>query len=247
MSPINASPDAPLSRSIRRRAGWIAGPALTLALVAGACSSDDDGFDTAACDAYAAVGASFFGDPSAVPDVLAELEAAVPESSADDAATYAAGLEAGFNGDEEAMSDPEFVSAAAALGDAALDTCDTADTIDVTGVDYGFEGLPEEVAAGRIAVRFTNGTEADEAHEMFVARKADGVTETLDELLEMDEDQLFSKLTPTAVVFADEAGGEATALVDLEAGEYVAFCMIPTLDDGAPHAMHGMAAAFSVA
>lgn len=247
MPTIPVAIPAPASRTNRSRAGrWIVAPTLGLAVVAGACSSDDDGFDTAACDAYTAVGASFFGDPSGVSDLLADLEATVPDDSMDDAATYGAGLEAMFGGDEEAMADPEFQAAASALGDAAFDECDTAEAIEVRGVDYGFEGLPDELPAGRVAVRFTNRTDVGEAHELFVARKADGVTDTLDELLAMDEEALFSKLTPTAVVFADTAGGEATTLVDLEAGEYVAFCMIPAIDDGAPHAAHGMAASFQV-
>lgn len=233
-----------MSRTLRT----LAVPAVALALVAGACSDDDDTttLDAAACDAYAAVGASFFGDPSTVPDLLEDLEAAVPEDLRVDARLYARGLSASFEGDESAMADPEFVDASTAIGDAVFDGCESEAQLDVEGIDFGFEGIPETVPEGRVALHFTNATQMDEAHEVFIARKADGVTESLDELLALPEDEAFSKLIPTAVAFSDIAGGEATSLVDLEAGDYVAFCMIPTNDDGTPHAMKGMATSFVV-
>lgn len=224
-------------------------PALAIALLAGACSDGDDeqALDAEACDAYAAVGASFFGDPAAAPGLLEDLEAAVSGELEDDAATYAAGLTASFDGDEAAMTDPAFLEASDALGQAVYDGCDTSEKLDVTGVDYAFEDLPSELDAGRVALRFTNGTEADEAHELVLMRKADGTTETLDELLELPEEEAMAKLAPVGAVFSDEAGGTATSLVDLEAGEYVAVCFIPTGgEDGPPHAFGGMAAEITV-
>ncbi|WP_436793345.1 hypothetical protein [Actinospongicola halichondriae] len=236
------SPDHNRRTTIRR----LAIPTLALVLVAGACSDDDTDLDAAACDAYADVGASFFGDPAEVPGLLDALEAAMPASLQDDATTYADAMTASFEGDEAAMADPAFLEASDALGAAVYDGCDSTEKLDVAGIDYGYEGIPSEIDAGRVAIRFTNETELDEAHEMFVARKADGVTESLSELLALPEDEAMSKIIPTAVVFSDTPGGEATTLVDLEAGEYLAFCMIPTVDDGAPHASHGMATAFTV-
>lgn len=133
------------------------------------------------------------------------------------------------------------------LGQAAYDGCEASEKLDVTGVDYAFEDLPSELDAGRVALRFTNATEADEAHELVLMRKADGTTETLDELLELPEEEAMTKLTPVGVVFSDQAGGTATTLVDLETGEYVAVCFIPTGgEDGPPHAFGGMAAEMTI-
>ena len=233
---------SPLTRRL------LAGPALAMTLVAGACSDgDDEALDATACDAYAAVGASFFGDPSTVPELLENLQNAVPADLEDDAAAYSSGLSASFDGDDAAMSDPAFVAASEALGQAVYDGCDTTEKLDVTGIDYAFEDLPSELDAGRLALRFTNGTEADEAHELVLMRKADGTTESLEELLELPEEEAMAKLAPVGVAFSDEAGGRATTLVDLEAGEYVAVCFIPTGgEDGPPHAFGGMAAEISV-
>ena len=233
----------PVQTSTLRR---LAGPTLALVLVAGACSDADDGLDTAACDAYADVSASFFGDPAEVPTKLEALESAMPDDLADDTETYVSGLTAGFEGDEEAMTDEAFLDASSTLGDAVFDDCGTAGAIDVDGVDFGFDGLPEELDAGRTVFRFTNATEAGEAHEMFIARKADGVTESLSELLALPEEEGMAKIIPTGVVFSDAPGGQATTLVDLEPGEYVAICMIPTGGGGPPHFVEGMAAEFTV-
>jgi hypothetical protein len=232
-------------------------PALaTVALAAtlGACGSDDSADDAAdvatlppaACDAYSAVGAAMFGDPSAIADASVTLAAEAPEELRDAAATYGNAFAAAFDGDEAAMESPEFVAAGHQLGAAAFETCDSVEQLDVTGVDFGFDGLPDEIDAGRVAIRFTNGTVADEQHELVLMKKADGVTETAVELLDLPEEDLMSKIVPVAVVFADEAGGESAALVDLDPGSYVAICMIPTSGDGPPHAMNGMIADLEV-
>ena len=227
--------------------------AVTIAAVIGtACGSDDndtaDGptMSPAACDAYATIGASMFGDPSAVPDAALTLGTEVPAELLEAAGTYGNTFVAAFDGDEAALESPEFMAASDQLGSAAFDTCESDAQLDVNGIDFGFEGLPDEIAAGRLAMRFTNSTSADEQHELVLMKKADGVTQTATELLELPEEELMSAVTPVAVVFADEKGGESVALVDLEPGSYVAICMIPTTGDGPPHAMNGMIADLEV-
>ncbi len=223
---------------------------VALAALVGACGSDDSNDSTAlpaaACDAYSTIGAAMFGDPSGVPDAAVTLAAEAPEELRDAAATYGNTFAAAFDGDEAAMESPEFAAAAEQLGAAAYETCDSVEQLDVSGIDYGFEGLPAEVDAGRVAIRFTNDTAADEQHELVLMKKADGVTETAVELLELPEDELMTKVVPAAVVFADEQGGQSASLVDLEPGSYVAICMIPTGGDGPPHAMNGMIADLEV-
>ena len=119
-------------------------------------------------------------------------------------------------------------------------------TLAVTGVDFAFEGLPEHVDAGRVGIDFTNGTTTDEEHEMVVLQRIGDSDETVDELLELPEEELFSKVAPMAVTYADDAGGTNHALVDLEAGNYIAICMIPTAGEGPPHALNGMVTEFTV-
>ncbi len=231
----------------------VATAAVLAALTITACGSDDDSagsdveLSAAACDAYAAIGAAMFGDPSTMPDSLEALHAEAPAELHEAIGTYGDALQASFDGDEEAMSSEEFVAADREIGAAVFDSCETDATLDVTGIDFAFEGIPDEVDSGRVAIRFTNETESAEAHEMFVMQRAEGVDESVTELLDLPQEELFSKVIPTAVAYADDEGGVNVALVDLAPGEYIAICMIPTTTDGAPHATHGMVTEFTVA
>ena len=221
----------------------------TLAL-ATACSDDDAGDDptlsAAGCDAFASIGAAMFGDPAGLPDSIAALSAEASEGLRPAATTYGDALLAAFDGDEEAMTSPEFRTAGAEIGEAVLTSCETVADLDVRGIDFAFEGIPDEVDAGRVSIEFTNETDHAEPHEMLLMKRLDGADEPVTELLEMPEDELFGKVVPTAVAYADEAGGTNVALVDLEPGAYIAICMIPTEGDGPPHAVNGMVDEFVV-
>jgi hypothetical protein len=137
----------------------------------------------------------------------------------------------------------------------------------VTAHDYYFEGLPTSVPAGT-ALGFTNA--GAEFHELALARKNDGVTETWDELLALPEEEVLAKVTVLAPLFAAAgATAEGTIALDQE-GEYIALCFIPQgsagsieipdpaasmdpnapppegLGSGAPHFLLGMRQEFAV-
>lgn len=224
--------------------------ALTLGaiVVASGCGDDDDSsLSAAGCDAYVAIGASMFGDPAAIPDAVAGLGAESSGGLESAATTYGDALLAAVDGDEAALESDEFRAADGELGEAVLASCDTVAALDVRGIDFAFEGIPDEVESGRVSIEFTNDTADAEPHEMLVMKRLDGADEPVTELLELPEDELFGKVMPVAVTFADDAGGTNVALVDLEAGSYIAICMIPTHGDGPPHAVNGMVDEFTVA
>jgi hypothetical protein len=223
--------------------------ALGTIVLASACGDDtgsDSSLSAAGCDAYAAIGAAMFGDPAGLPDSIATLATESSGELRSAAQTYGDALMAAFDGDEAAMASPEFRAADAQIGAGVLASCDTVADLDVRGVDFAFDGIPDEVEAGRISIEFTNDTETDEPHEMLLMKRVDGADEPVSELLEMSEEELFGKVMPTAVAYADDAGGSNVALVDLEPGAYIAICMIPTHGDGAPHAINGMVDEFTV-
>jgi hypothetical protein len=117
-------------------------------------------------------------------------------------------------------------------------------SVDVTAVDYGFSGLPEQIEGGPTRFRLTN-TAPSELHELVVLRKHDPAMSTSD-LVELGEDMLgVVDVVGGAMI---ESGGTSSVALDLTAGEYVAICFIPTGGDpsGAPHLAHGMLAEFSV-
>jgi hypothetical protein len=251
--------------SLRHRR--LAAAALTLALaglLATACGDDDDVADAIgttgtnggegagpaalnaeACDAYAALAAGMVGDPS----TMAEPAATLAEALADDLRDAGTSLAEAVAAGPDALGTPEFTAAWAAVGDAVYDGCQATSRLDVTGVDFGFEGLPATVPAGRTAIRFTNGTTSGEMHELLLMRRNEGTTESVEELLALGPDQLMEKLTMAGVAFADSADATSVLLADLAPGAYVAVCMIPVGggETGDPHAAHGMVAELEVA
>lgn len=142
-----------------------------------------------------------------------------------------------------------------------------AGTVEITGVDYGFEGFPESLAVGT-ELTFRNGSDT-EYHEMAVMRVADDEDRSAEELLALG-DEAMASLTFVGVAAAAPATAGTVIDGDLtldEPGRYVATCFIPVgadpaiveqafeaaegetppdMGDGAPHAMEGMIAEFVV-
>lgn len=119
-----------------------------------------------------------------------------------------------------------------------------ANVVEVTGVEYAFEGVPAEIPAGLTAFGFTNGGE--EAHEMFVGKLAEGTT--LDDVLAFEGDPIEGGLVTEEVggTFG-EPGSDATYVnAELAPGTYGMVCFVPG-PEGKPHAELGMTAEFTVA
>lgn len=152
---------------------------------------------------------------------------------------------------------PEFNAAYAEMIGLVKDNCGFGE-IDVTGSEYDFAGLDGEIAAGPNVVTFAN--EGEEVHEVVIMRINDDVTESVDELLALPEEEAMEKVTPAAGAFAMPGETGYTA-AELDPGRYVAVCFVPvgttpeameTMDpnaapEGEPHFAHGMVAEFEVA
>lgn len=146
---------------------------------------------------------------------------------------------------------------------------DEAPAIEVTGVDYAFEGLPATIAAGTL-ISFTNATENDEAHEFVAIRIPDTETRPVADLVALppeERDALFADVEPATVIFAapgetDVPGAVVGDGTIGEPGRYAVVCFIPVgadpaavLDpnaegppesDDPPHAALGMFAEVTV-
>jgi hypothetical protein len=154
-------------------------------------------------------------------------------------------------GDPSAFDVPDVVAASNRVHAYDLDTCGWA-TQDVQATEYSFANIPDEMDAGTTSFEFTN--EGKEVHELILARKNDGVTETAEELLNMPEEEAFTKVTLLGSPAFALPGTSDYKVVDLEPGDYIAACFIPmgmTSDDGPPpdgppHFTQGMFAEFTV-
>jgi plastocyanin len=237
-----------------------------LLFLAAACGDDDDSASTddettttaaddgdaegegeqAAGDFCTAYQELLAGDPT--PDAIRGVGEIAPEAAQEPLETLAAGFE---EGGEEYFGSDEFNAAFAELGDAAADEC-ADETIEVTAIDYGYEGMPEEVSAGTLAVTLAN--EGEEFHEMVVFRKNDDAAESFDDIFALeDQSEAEALMTQQGATFAPP-GGTASGLFTLEEpGDYVAVCFIPVgttpeVEEGSgpPHFTQGMKVEFTV-
>jgi plastocyanin len=165
--------------------------------------------------------------------------------------------------------------ALAACGEAAgedipNDEASAARTIEVVGVDYGFEGVPDAVSTGT-ELTFRNDSDV-EAHEMVVLRINDREGRPLEELIAAAATG-GAEETATFVggfyALPEEDGaplGPPGPLVLTEAGRYALICNFPVgadpqavaeafseeldgppnLGEGAPHFVEGMVAELTV-
>lgn len=113
-------------------------------------------------------------------------------------------------------------------GDSGLPPTDK--PVVVTAIDYGFEGLPERVAAGT-TLALQNDSNV-EVHELVAIRLPDDEKRPIDELVKLPPEEFaaFFPLMETVVIappgeagFAVEGTGTLT-----EPGRYAVICAIPT-------------------
>lgn len=234
---------------------------LTLALGVAGCSDDDEASSSTLAPDVCAAGQELGGlllqmpqDPAELPafatgtalPIVARLEAGVTGPVADHVAHLQTVFEKmGETGDPSELESPAYAEATAAVGEMVHEDCG-AHQASVKAVDYAFEGVPDDVGAGLASFAFTN--EGGEQHEMVLFRRSDGVTESLDELLALPEEESMAKIELSGVTFADP-GSTSYLAADLQPGTYFLVCFIPVGggEEGEPHFMHGMKAEFTVA
>jgi hypothetical protein len=189
-------------------------------------------------------------DPVAFAESLVEPATAVQEVAPDEVAPVVADgvailQEVAETGDPSGLEGLE--AATAPLHEFDLANCGW-EVADVTAADFSFAGIDEEMSAGTHSFELTN--EGAEAHVLVVVRKAEGVTESWDEILAAGEGSgMYEDVTSG---FAPP-GGTGYAVAELEPGEYMALCPVPTgttgeaEGSGPPHFVHGMSQEFTVA
>jgi hypothetical protein len=154
-------------------------------------------------------------------------------------------------GDFAEFEAPNVAEALDRLHDYDLHSCGW-NTVSLTAKEYMYEGLPSELPAGVTSFELTNA--GTEMHEIALLRKNDGVTETVDELLALPEEEAMQKATFLGVAFAPP-GADEYKVADLTPGDYIALCFIPVgttsedtppNPDAPPHFTQGMVHEFTV-
>jgi hypothetical protein len=183
------------------------------------------------CAPYQTAVAQFMGepDPAVIEESLAAMEADIPVDIADAAGIVIETARTAVTSDPSVMdSTPEFFPALGEIDAWMFDNCAFDARLDVLGNDYSFGGLPEEVAAGHVAIRLTN--EGTEIHEIMVVRKLEGTTASWEELAPLvaaQDPAVMEQVEFIGGAFSPSVEQPGVAVVDLVPGEYAAICFIP--------------------
>lgn len=238
-------------------------------LVVAACGDDDDSSDSGDEEALSAFCTSGPGvdaalapeepDPDEVETALAAAEADAPEEIADSVTTAADTVREIFEtGNFDLFESEEMSEALAAIDAFYLSDCGFTD-LAITAMDYSYEDVPGSVDAGNAVLTFTN--DGTEVHEAIIFRINDDVDMSIEELLELPEEEAQTMVTEVGAGFSfpDDS---STAVLNLdEPGNYAIVCFIPVgatpeaaiafeetgeEPDGPPHFTQGMVAEFEV-
>ena len=158
----------------------------------------------------------------------------------------------GFEEQGEAFFDSdEFGENFATVGQIANDEC-ADEVLDVTAIDYGFEGIPAEVTAGLVGVNFSN--EGAELHELRVPQERRRHPE-LRRAPAAERGRGLASSSPRPAARSPSPARAPHPARPREPGEYVAACFIPVGTtpesgeeggSGPPHFTQGMKAEFTV-
>lgn len=186
--------------------------------LAGASAPPESAATADFCAAELAMEVAFNGDdPSAIGPAVGAAQAVVPADIAGDFETAIA------NAPTDGPPSEAFMTSYNAVVAWMKDNCGF-NVIEVLAQDYSYGGIGGEVASGPTIISLDN--QGTEYHEMIVLRRNDGVTEPVEELMALPEEELFSKVTFLNAAFA-APGAIGGTVVDLTPGEYIGLCFIP--------------------
>ena len=117
-----------------------------------------------------------------------------------------------------------------------------AEVVDIKAVNFGFEGVPQNLSAGPVSLGFTNTT-TDTAHEMVLIKLGEGAD--LDELLARDQQPSEDEAKDIGFTQAGPGEGPHYINADLEPGRYALICFLPG-PGGKAHYDLGMKTTFTV-
>ena len=228
-------------------------------LVLGACGDDEKEEAAAACAPYFAITAQFNGepDPATLGPLLDEVDAAAADEEIAEPLAVMTGAARTVleTGDDSIFGTPEVINAQSEVDPWMFENCTFTEKAEVTASEYKFEGVPDSFDAGTAGILLTNG--GNEAHEMAIMRKDEGVTQTWDEILALPEEEAEALVVQVGGGFAPTKGSKGLSIVELVPGDYVVLCFVPTGTSvgadgtftegtGVPHFMGGMKEEFTV-
>ena len=194
-----------------------------------------------------------------VEPLVQEVQTAAPAEIQEDVDLVAELIREGLStGDESIFESDDFEAADTNIDEFALEECPF-ETVEITGVDYAFEGVPASVGTGQLALDFTVA-EGGEPHEMVVVRINDDVEAPIEEIAAQPFEQVAQQVQFLGRAFGLPGESDPLFLSVEEPGRYGLVCFLPVgstaesleemegppAEDAPTHFSQGMFAEFTV-
>jgi hypothetical protein len=153
-------------------------------------------------------------------------------------------IQSALQGGQDPSQNPTFEQNLSSINAYRYNSCGY-NQVQVTGVDYEFQGLPKTLPAGKTAIQFTDAGAELHMLDLFRIKTKD----SLKKLLALPQKDLGKKVQDLGSADVTTLGGTAYVFADLKGGRYGAACFFPVgatslaalqNSKGAPHWKEGM-------
>jgi hypothetical protein len=156
-----------------------------------------------------------------VEELLTQGELNAPPELAAQVTSTAEAIRGFFEAGEDPSEDPAFMQAAAEIDEYVFANCGY-QTVDLSGLEYEFQGIPNTLEPGITIFRLAN--DGAEVHELAIGKiKGDDSAREIGESSPEDAEEKV-RFASHAIALQGQTG---FAYVDLKAGRYAALCFIP--------------------
>jgi hypothetical protein len=161
-------------------------------------------------------------DVQALDAALAQIESAAPPQVAANVQAAVASTRNAIQSRKGPFDDPTFQQNISAIDEYRYNSCGYTQ-LDVTGMEYEFQGLPKTLPAGKVAIKFTDT--GAEWHELAIFRVKG--KDSVKKIVGMPEKEQAKKIEETGGTFAMQ-GQTSYAIADMsKPGRYGVVCFLP--------------------
>jgi hypothetical protein len=243
-----------------RKLGFLVGPLTVGALlgvvpaVAGAQTQPTPDV-TAFCDAGLKVDQAFAAagqsnkpptkkQQQAIEQSLTQALNVAPAELAADVQSIQGIIQSALQSKQDPSENPTFLQNLSSINGYRYSSCGY-NQVQVTGIEYEFQGLPKTLPAGKTAIQFTDAGTELHMLDLFRIKTKD----SLKKLLALPQKDVAKKVQDIGSADVTTLGGTEYVFADLKPGRYGAVCFFPvgatSLDalrnsKGAPHWKQGM-------
>jgi hypothetical protein len=161
-------------------------------------------------------------DVQAFEGAIAQLESTAPPEVAANVQEAAATTRTAIQSRKDPFDDPTFEQNLNAIDEYRYNSCGYTQ-LDVTGIEYEFQGLPRTLPAGTVAIRFTNP--GAEFHELAIYRVKS--KDSVKKIIGLSEKEQRKKLEEIGGSFATQNQTAYTIAELSKPGRYAVVCHLP--------------------